>query len=70
MVSIGVQPVAGPGAHTPAWQESPTVQTLLSEQVVPFIAAAQTPVAIEHGEQMVHAAPEFCGAPLASHSCG
>jgi hypothetical protein len=37
--------VAGPGAHAPLWQVSPTVQALPSVQVVPFADGMHDPVA-------------------------
>lgn len=43
----GGQTMATPGTQAPAWQTSPLVQALLSEQVVPFGAAGfeQVPLA-------------------------
>jgi hypothetical protein len=65
-----VQVIAGPGVQPPLWQVSPTVHALLSVQVVPFVAAAQAPVAITHTEQVPQAVPLFCHVPVASHFCG
>ena len=61
------QVIAGPGLHAPLWQVSPTVQALLSVQVVPFAAGMHVPVAIAHTEQVPQTAPLFCHVPVASH---
>jgi hypothetical protein len=65
-----VQVIVGPGTHAPDWQASPTVQELLSLQVVPLVEATQAPVVIEQTLQVPHAAPAFCQAPFASQLCG
>ncbi len=65
-----VHVVGVPGRHAPDWQLSPTVHALLSLQVAPLATAAQAPVVIEQVLQTPQAAPLFCQAPFASHSCG
>jgi hypothetical protein len=64
------QVIGAPGAQAPAWQLSPTVQGLLSVQLVPLVAAAHAPVAVEQTVQPPHAAPLFCQVPVASQVCG